>query len=58
MQLQEQGLAAPSTTRIDGRLAIRAAIVGHRTQANDVDALVDAVLTLGRRLAEGPAASL
>ena len=58
VQLQEQGLAAPSTTRIDGRLAIRAAIVGHRTQADDVDALIDAVLTLGRRLAEGRAASL
>ena len=50
VQLQESGIAAPSTTRIDGRLAIRAAIVGHRTRTEDVDALVEAVLSLGRRL--------
>jgi len=49
-ELQESGVAAPSTTRIDGRLAIRAAIVGHRTRAEDVDALVEAVLGVGRRL--------
>jgi glutamate/tyrosine decarboxylase-like PLP-dependent enzyme len=51
-QLQESGVAAPSTTRIGGRLAIRAAIVGHRTRAEDVDALVDAVLGLGRKLGQ------
>ena len=42
--LQEQGIAAPSTTTIAGRLAIRAAIVNHRTNPGDADALVDAVL--------------
>jgi len=47
--LQELGIAAPSTTTIGGRLAIRAALVNHRTQAEDVDALVDAVLTFGER---------
>jgi glutamate/tyrosine decarboxylase-like PLP-dependent enzyme len=45
--LHEAGLAAPSTTVIGGRLAIRAAIVNHRTRAEDVHALVDAVLLLG-----------
>ena len=45
--LQESGVAAPSTTRIGGRLAIRAAIVNHRTQQRDVDALVDAIVALG-----------
>lgn len=45
--IQEAGVAAPSTTVIDGRLAIRAAIVNHRTQARDIDALVDAVLRFG-----------
>jgi aromatic-L-amino-acid decarboxylase len=45
--LHESGLAAPSTTTIDGRLAIRAAIVNHRTDERDVDALVDAVVALG-----------
>ena len=42
--VQESGLAAPSTTVIGGRLAIRAAIVNHRTDTQDADALVDAVL--------------
>jgi glutamate/tyrosine decarboxylase-like PLP-dependent enzyme len=42
--LHESGVAAPSTTVIGGRLAIRAAIVNHRTRAADCDALVDAVL--------------
>src|SRR5579871_85997 len=46
--LQESGIAAPSTTVLDGRLAIRAAIVNHRTEVRDVDALVDGVLRFGR----------
>lgn len=45
--LQESGIAAPSTTTVGGRLAIRAAIVNHRTMACDIDALVDAVLAFG-----------
>lgn len=48
--VQNSGIAAPSTTLIDGRLAIRAAIVNHRTRSQDVDALVDAVLRLGTTL--------
>jgi len=39
----------PSTTTIDGRLAIRAAIVNHRTKARDIDALIAAVLRAGRK---------
>ena len=31
--LHESGIAAPSTTTIDGKLAIRAAIVNHRTRS-------------------------
>jgi glutamate/tyrosine decarboxylase-like PLP-dependent enzyme len=42
--LQEDGLFAPSTTIIAGRLAIRAAIVNHRTSAADIDALVTEIL--------------
>jgi aromatic-L-amino-acid decarboxylase len=45
--LQESGIAAPSTTTIDGQLAIRAAIVNHRTTVRDIDALVNATLALG-----------
>jgi aromatic-L-amino-acid decarboxylase len=47
VDLQESGIAVPSTTTIDGRLAIRAAIVNHRTQPRDIDALVAAVVALG-----------
>jgi glutamate/tyrosine decarboxylase-like PLP-dependent enzyme len=46
--LQETGIAAPSTTTIDGRLAIRTAIVNHRTEERDLDALVEGVLAFGR----------
>ncbi len=49
-ELQVTGVAAPSTTTIDGRLAIRAAIVNHRTRAEDLDLLVGQVLAIGRRL--------
>ncbi len=47
--LQEQGVAAPSTTRIGGALAIRACLINHRTQPRDIDALVDGVLARGAR---------
>ncbi len=49
MDLHEAGRVAPSTTRIDGALAIRAAIVNHRTESRDIEALVDAVLEAGRQ---------
>jgi aromatic-L-amino-acid/L-tryptophan decarboxylase len=49
IDIQESGIAAPSTTVLDGRLAIRAAIVNHRTDVGDIDALVDAVLEFGDR---------
>jgi len=41
MRLQERGLAAPSTTRIDGREVIRAAVFNHRTSFADIDAFFD-----------------
>ena len=47
VDIQESGIAAPSTTVLDGRLAIRAAIVNHRTDACDIDALIAAVLEFG-----------
>jgi len=46
--LQEGGRIAPSTTTIAGRTAIRAAIVNHRTGPQDIEALVDQTLALGR----------
>jgi aromatic-L-amino-acid decarboxylase len=50
VELQESGVAAPSTTVLGGRLAIRAAIVNHRTQPADLDALVERTVALGRAL--------
>jgi glutamate/tyrosine decarboxylase-like PLP-dependent enzyme len=47
--IQESGIAAPSTTLLDGQLAIRAAIVNHRTDFSDIDALLSAVLEFGSR---------
>ncbi len=47
--LQETGIAAPSTTTIDGKVAIRAALFNHRTVPADADALIDGVLHLARR---------
>jgi glutamate/tyrosine decarboxylase-like PLP-dependent enzyme len=47
--VQESGIAAPSSTTIDGKFAIRAAIVNHRTDMTDIDALVAAVLDFGSR---------
>ena len=43
--LQEEGLFAPSTTIINGRLAIRAAIVNHRTVQADIDTFVEELLS-------------
>jgi aromatic-L-amino-acid/L-tryptophan decarboxylase len=47
--IHESGIAAPSTTTLDGKLAIRAAIVNHRTDTIDLDALIAAVLEFGAR---------
>jgi aromatic-L-amino-acid/L-tryptophan decarboxylase len=47
VDIQESGIAAPSTTVLDGQLAIRAAIVNHRSDTCDIDALISAVLAFG-----------
>jgi aromatic-L-amino-acid decarboxylase len=45
--LQESGIVAPSTTTVNGCLAIRAAIVNHRTNRSDIDALLQAAIAFG-----------
>jgi glutamate/tyrosine decarboxylase-like PLP-dependent enzyme len=50
LALYDEGRVAPSATTLEGRYAIRAAIVNHRTCRADIDALVEAVLRAGRRL--------
>ena len=47
MRLHESGVAVPSHTLLRGRFAIRAALVSHRSRAEDVDLLVDEVVRLG-----------
>jgi len=47
IHVHESGLAGPSTTILGGRLAIRAAIVNHRTETVDLDRLITAVLEFG-----------
>jgi glutamate/tyrosine decarboxylase-like PLP-dependent enzyme len=44
--LQLSGVAAPSTTRICGRLAIRVNITNHRTRYADLDLLVESILAI------------
>jgi glutamate/tyrosine decarboxylase-like PLP-dependent enzyme/Flp pilus assembly protein TadD len=50
VQLQESGEVAPSTTTLGGRLAIRAAMVNHRTSRVEIDTLLEATLAAGRSL--------
>ena len=50
LRLQEQGIAAPSDTTINGRHCIRAAITNHRNRREDLDLLVAEVLRLGSEL--------
>ncbi len=48
--LQESGIAAPSSTTLNGQVAIRAALVNHRTTKNDMDIFLAAVLKFGNTL--------
>jgi glutamate/tyrosine decarboxylase-like PLP-dependent enzyme len=50
LRLQEQGIAIPSGTRLNGRYAIRVANVNHRSREEDFEALVEAVTRLGARI--------
>jgi len=50
VRLQESGIVAPSTTRLGGLTAIRAAIVNHRTSRSEIDSLVEGTLAHGRAL--------
>ncbi|MEO8138007.1 MAG: pyridoxal-dependent decarboxylase [Gemmatimonadota bacterium] len=51
LRMQEQGVAVPSSTVIDGRFALRVCNVNHRTRKSDLDQLFEGVLRLGRELA-------
>jgi aromatic-L-amino-acid decarboxylase len=55
--LQESGLAAPSSTMLDGCFAIRVALFNHRTTRQDIDVLLSATLALGRSLSASSSVS-
>ena len=57
VRLQQAGAVAPSTTTLNGRIAIRAAIVNHRTTRKEIDTLIEATLALGRELQPIPPAA-
>lgn len=48
--VQKAGRVYPSNAVVDGRYAIRACLIGYRTEADHVEALVDEVICHGRRL--------
>ena len=50
IELQEQGIAAPSYTTLKGNYCLRVAIANHRSRTEDFDLLVAAVLKIGRTL--------
>ncbi len=50
MQLQEQGIAAPSYTILHGKYAIRLSITNHRTKAKDLDKVISSVLSIGETI--------
>ena len=54
MELHERGEAAPSLTILDGRPAIRAAILNHRTRDEDIDAFTTALTAALRRARSEP----
>jgi glutamate/tyrosine decarboxylase-like PLP-dependent enzyme len=50
IRLQESGVAVPSHTLLRGRYVLRAAITNHRSRREDFDAMVSAVVRIGREL--------
>ncbi len=49
-ELQLRGIAAPSTTRVGGKTAIRVALTNHRTRTEDLEILVAAICRIGKEL--------
>ena len=47
--LQESGVAAPSTTSLGGRNVIRVCLTNHRTRHSDLDVLIEATIACGER---------
>lgn len=50
IQLQEQGIASPSSTLLQGRFAIRVCIVNQRTKKSDLDLLLQETIRIGEEI--------
>lgn len=50
IRLQESGVGVLSSTMLDGRFAIRAAITNHRTKESDVERILKKIESLGNEL--------
>ena len=50
MRLQEQGIAVPSSTVLDGRFVLRVANTNHRSRREDFDRLVEETVRLGEEV--------
>lgn len=48
LRLQEEGIASPSSTILNGKFTLRVANVNQRTRMEDMDLLVREVLRLGK----------
>jgi glutamate/tyrosine decarboxylase-like PLP-dependent enzyme len=53
-EVQTSGTAVFTSTLLEGRFALRAALANHRTRCEDIDLALDAVLAAGRRLTASP----
>lgn len=51
LQIQEQGIAVPSGTKLNGKYVLRVSITNHRTLREDFDLLVREVIRLGKTFA-------
>jgi hypothetical protein len=56
--LQELGIAAPSTTRLNGVTVIRVNLTNHRTRTADLDLLLAEIAALGENTETRRAAAL
>jgi glutamate/tyrosine decarboxylase-like PLP-dependent enzyme len=50
LRVQESGVAVPSSTRIGEALALRVAIVNHRSRREDFDLLIKTIVEYGRMI--------
>lgn len=57
-RIQLEGIAAPSTTRIDGQLCIRVNITNHRTKSSDIETLLQSLAAIGDAESIGASSSV